>query len=62
MYALDWHEQIAPSLPNSYSRAVFQCISGIRGAFAGQLEWNDMKLWESVCEQVIEPLKAISKI
>lgn len=62
MYALDWHEQVAPSLPESYSRPVFQCISGIRGAFAGKMEWDDMKLWESVCELVIEPLKAISEI
>lgn len=62
MHALDWHEQAAPSLPESYSRPVFQCISGIRGAFAGKMEWDDMKLWESVCELVIEPLKAISEI
>lgn len=61
MKALDWYEEVDTQLPGRYCQAIFHCISGIRGAIPGELRSDDMRLWESMCEKVIQPLRVISE-
>ncbi|KAL9615829.1 MAG: hypothetical protein Q9160_009227 [Pyrenula sp. 1 TL-2023] len=60
--AMEWYDEAQGSLPVNYLKAVFHCIAGVKNVDCGQLEWDNMKLWEAFCECVIEPLSKISKI
>lgn len=60
--ALEWYDEASVALPDHYLKAVFFCIAGVKNVDSGRLEWDNMKLWETVCECVIEPLSKISKI
>ncbi|KAK5452713.1 hypothetical protein LTS15_006861 [Exophiala xenobiotica] len=62
IHALDWYEAVDTQLPGRCSQAIFHCISGIRGAIPGELHSDDMRVWESLCEKVIEPLRVIAEL
>lgn len=60
--AMEWYDEAHGALPDNYLKAVFHCIAGVKNVDSGRLEWDNMKLWETFCECVVEPLFKISKI
>ncbi|KIX00630.1 uncharacterized protein Z518_09695 [Rhinocladiella mackenziei CBS 650.93] len=61
VHALEWLESDPHALPNSYHQAVFHCVAGAMNCVPCPKDWDDMRLWETVFQCVIEPLYKISK-
>lgn len=58
--AIEWLEKEHGNMPGKFEGAVAHCVSGIRCTGLGRLPWDDIKIWESVCECVIEPLDILA--
>ncbi|KAF3932763.1 hypothetical protein ABW19_dt0206299 [Dactylella cylindrospora] len=54
--ALDWVEDASNPPPTLYYNAVLYCISGIINGESRDWEWDDRRLWSSLCQNIIEPL------
>ncbi|KAI9645502.1 hypothetical protein NHQ30_006242 [Ciborinia camelliae] len=59
--ALEWLDDTSNPLPELYEKAVSHCIHSTVGGEFRLSDWDDMKFWEAVCEDVIEPLSKICK-
>jgi hypothetical protein len=55
-HALGWLGSILETLPPSYHKAVAHCLAGAMTASPPPNGWDDMRLWENMCGNVIEPL------
>jgi hypothetical protein len=59
--AVEWLDDVDEPLPDLYDQAVAHCLRGNIGGDTRFVDWNDTKLWNSVCENIIEPLSTICK-
>ncbi|KAM3153934.1 hypothetical protein ABEW05_005647 [Botrytis cinerea] len=59
--AEEWLDDTRNPLPELYEKAVSHCIRRTVGGEFRLLEWEDMKFWEAICEDIIEPLSTICK-
>ena len=62
MLAFEWYEEARNALPECYLKAAFYCIADVKNIVPGHVHWDNMRLWETICENVIEPLLTLSKI
>jgi hypothetical protein len=62
MYALEWLENEPRSLPDLYQGPVCHCLTGALNSASAPRDCNDLKLWESMCENVITPLSKLAGI
>lgn len=61
-HALEWLEAEPRVWSNLYHKAAYHCIVGAMNISPYPKDWDDMRLWETVCESVIEPLSKLSRI
>lgn len=54
--ALKWLDDTNDPLPELYDKAVSHCVRGMIGGETRFREWEDIKFWGAVCEDIIEPL------
>lgn len=59
--ALEWLDDTDDPLPELYDKAVSHCIRRIIGGESHFPDWENIKLWGAVCEDIIEPLSKICK-
>jgi len=59
--ALDWLDDVNNPLPDLYHKAVSHCV--VRVMDAERIpDWDDTKLWQAICEGIIEPLSKVASI
>ena len=57
----EWLEDGPRTLPGLYQQAVHHCLAGAMNSTPVPKGWDDMQLWETMCESVIEPLSKLAK-
>lgn len=59
--AVEWLDDVDEPLLDLYDKVVAHCLRGNIGGDTRFVDWNDTKLRNSVCENIIEPLSTICK-
>ncbi|KAI9788455.1 MAG: hypothetical protein M1816_006891 [Peltula sp. TS41687] len=59
--ALEWLDDTNDPLPDLYDKAVSHCVRRIIGGETHFPDWENIKFWGAVCEDIIEPLSKICK-
>ncbi|KAH6867305.1 hypothetical protein B0T10DRAFT_572978 [Thelonectria olida] len=59
--ALEWLDDADEPLPDLYDRAVAHCLRVNIGSETRFVNWEDAKLWNAICGNVIQPLSKICK-
>ncbi|KAF3769616.1 hypothetical protein M406DRAFT_245590 [Cryphonectria parasitica EP155] len=57
--ALEWQDD--GGMQGLYGEAVSHCLTGNHGPAGQKLDWEDTKLWGSICGNIIEPLSNLCK-
>lgn len=57
--ALEWQNDEANQMLDLYGQAVSYCLTGNNGSAGRELNWEDSKLWGSICGDIIEPLSKL---
>ena len=59
--AIEWLEDVDEPLPDLYDKAVAHCLRVNISGDTRFLDWEDTKLWNVICENIIAPLAQICK-
>lgn len=59
--ALEWQDDATNPMLGLYGQAVSQCLTGNNLSAGKLVDWEDSKLWSSICSDIIEPLAKLCK-
>lgn len=59
--ALEWQDDGTNPMLGLYGQAVSQCLTGNNLSAGKLVDWEDSKLWSSICSDIIEPLAKLCK-
>lgn len=59
--ALEWQDDGTNPMLGLYGQAVSQCLTGNNLSAGKLVDWEDPKLWSSICSDIIEPLAKLCK-
>lgn len=56
---LEWEDD--GGMQGLYGQAVSHCLTGYKGPVRRDVNWEDTRLWSSICSDIIEPLSILCK-
>lgn len=59
--ALEWQDDGTDPMLGLYGQAVSHCLTGNNLSGGKLVDWEDSKLWSSICSDIIEPLAKLCK-
>lgn len=59
--ALEWQDDGTNPMLGLYGQAVSHCLTGNNVSAGKVVNWEDTKLWSSICSDIIEPLAKLCK-
>lgn len=59
--ALEWQDDGTNPMLGLYGQAVSQCLTGNNLSAGKLVDWEDSKLWSSICSDIIEPLAKLCR-